>query len=178
MLGDIIDIGFRPYAPADRAWVRRVNLRQYREVEGFDAGFDAALDASLARIEAQRTGGRVAFLIAEAAGQPVGTLFLCRESDESARIRLFYLDEAWRGRGVGRRMLDQAISAARGHGYAQICVSTFTRHGAACRLYHARGFQGVVHPPAEVFGQCLVQVDYHLWLAPEDRAADQAARLP
>ncbi|MFU1479159.1 GNAT family N-acetyltransferase [Roseovarius sp. C7] len=168
MRGDFTEIGFRPYAPTDRTWVRETNLRHYREVEGFDAGFAEALDGALALIEGQCTGADVEFIIAEVGGQPLATLFLCRESDEAARIRLFYIDPEWRGCGLGHRMLDRAIAAAKAHGYRRLCVSTFSRHGAACHLYHLRGFRGAVHPPAEVFGQTLVQVDYSLSLTPGD----------
>jgi GNAT superfamily N-acetyltransferase len=54
------------------------------------------------------------------------------------RIRHVYVLNAWRGRGVGRRLLDALIDAARPH-YHTLTLRTFTPDATA--FYNAIGFR-------------------------------------
>ena len=165
---------FRDYAAPDRPWVAREHVRHYTMVEGFDPSFGEAVRGALDLIDAGREDPTGKFLIVEAAGtrRPVGCVFLMVEPPASGRLRLFYLDEAYRGRGIGKDMLDAMIAHAAANGLERIRVSTFDRHLAACRLYRAAGFTQRVGKPSVAFGQELRQVDFEKDLAPAGRMDD------
>lgn len=151
---------FRDYRAADRDWVEAAHVRHYTLVEGFDPGFAAAVSGALDLLEAGLGADSGRYLIAEAAGRRVGCVFFAAETPAVGRIRLFYLEDAYRGRGIGKRMLGRVLDHARQRGYETVRVSTFDRHAAALRLYRAAGFEAVTGAPSIAFGQEMRQVDF------------------
>ena len=51
------------------------------------------------------------------------------------------VDPEYRGRGVGRLLLDAALAALRSHGASQVVLSTAARNEAAQRLFAGAGFR-------------------------------------
>jgi GNAT superfamily N-acetyltransferase len=59
---------------------------------------------------------------------------------ESARLRFFILDEALRGRGLGRQMVAEAMRFCREQQYGRVYLTTLPGLDAAMRLYYDQGF--------------------------------------
>ena len=59
---------------------------------------------------------------------------------DAARLRFFILDEALRGRGLGRRMMDEAMQFCRMRGYRCVYLTTLPDLDAALHLYREYGF--------------------------------------
>ena len=79
-------------------------------------------------------------LIVTDRGQPVGRLYLDRRDDEIRVVDIALLSE-YRGRGVGRALMQQVISEAHGCGKAvRIHVE---RNNPALRLYQRLGFVAI-----------------------------------
>ncbi|MCQ0090234.1 GNAT family N-acetyltransferase [Roseovarius sp. M141] len=155
----------RDYRVADRDWVAAVNVQHYTDVEGFDASFAKAASDALDLLELQISNKHNDFIIAEVEQGPVGCIFFAAESKTAGRVRLFYLDTAYRGLGVGKRMLSRIIERAVENGFRRICVSTFDRHLEACSLYTLLGFQRTIHEPSTAFGKKMRQIDFELDLS-------------
>jgi dTDP-4-amino-4,6-dideoxy-D-galactose acyltransferase len=85
-------------------------------------------------------GGADAVLVARDQGRPIGYV-TCRADRQSeiAHIELIGVAEAYRGRGIGRRLVDAAMSWAAGQGMANLWVVTQGRNVAAQRLYQRCG---------------------------------------
>lgn len=82
------------------------NLRFYRTYHDFDATFaDDAMCAALDLLEAQLSDATSTYVIAESLQSPAGCIFFSSETSTAGRIRLFYLEQAYRGRGIGARLL-------------------------------------------------------------------------
>ena len=60
----------------------------------------------------------------------------------TAELKRMYLRPAYRGRGLGRNLLDLAIAWAHRQGCSSIVLDTSTTMTAAQRLYEAAGFVG------------------------------------
>ena len=86
-------------------------------------------------------------------GPPSGTLLLIKADDRYvgcvglrllegnlAEMKRMYLEEAFRGRGVGRALTKECISAARGLGYSAIRLDTIPRLNIALTIYRELGF--------------------------------------
>jgi phosphinothricin acetyltransferase len=54
-----------------------------------------------------------------------------------------YVERAWRGRGVGRRLLEQLEALARRIGYHKLVLSAFPFNEAGMALYERMGFRQV-----------------------------------
>jgi GNAT superfamily N-acetyltransferase len=60
-----------------------------------------------------------------------------------------FVDVRWQGRGVGRRMLDATLLAAREAGGTAVRLSVYERNAAAFSLYMSRGFAEVARESTE-----------------------------
>ncbi len=85
------------------------------------------------------------FLIAaEAGGAPIGFLTahrLSRFKDVRRKMFIYEVDvaEPWRGRGVGRRMIESILELSRAEGVDTAFVLTSKSNLAACALYANTG---------------------------------------
>jgi phosphinothricin acetyltransferase len=66
-----------------------------------------------------------------------------------------YVERAWRGRGVGRRLLAELIERARTIGYHKMMLSAFPTNTSGVALYERMGFVkvGVLHEMGQLDGR-------------------------
>jgi phosphinothricin acetyltransferase len=66
-----------------------------------------------------------------------------------------YVERGWRGRGVGRRVLERLIALARELGYHKMMLSAFPLNTAGVSLYERMGFTpvGICHEMGLLDGQ-------------------------
>ena len=98
--------------------------------------------------------------LAEQYGPPTGALILAYDdrqligcvgvrqwdtSESTAELKRMYIREAYRGLGLGRRLLHAAIASARKLSYHRIVLDTLPRMEAAIALYREAGFKPI--PP-------------------------------
>jgi GNAT superfamily N-acetyltransferase len=84
--------------------------------------------------------GRGAFLVAFVDDDPVGCGAVRRISPTTFEIKRMFVVPSARGRGVGRRILDELQSIARQLGAARLVLETGVRQPEALALYTGAGF--------------------------------------
>ena len=70
----------------------------------------------------------------------IGCVALRPLDGETAEVKRMFVDAAWRGRGVGRALLEALVAGARVRGYATLRLGTLRDMTAAQSLYHSLGF--------------------------------------
>jgi RimJ/RimL family protein N-acetyltransferase len=95
-------------------------------------------------LRAVRRSPHAAVFVADAGGRIVGRLSLARDSHPAsphvADLGLM-VAAPYRGRGVGRRLLDEAVAWAREVGIAKLELHVFPHNEPAIRLYERFGFE-------------------------------------
>ena len=79
--------------------------------------------------------------VADVDGVAVGSVMVSGRDDGTGWLSKFFVDGAYRGRGIGRALLDRAIAAARDRGYHRLGLDTRTYFKEAVHLYEATGWQ-------------------------------------
>ncbi|MBI1733338.1 MAG: GNAT family N-acetyltransferase [Gammaproteobacteria bacterium] len=76
---------------------------------------------------------------------PIGYFILCfgysiEKGGRDAMVDEFFIDAAWRKRGIGRQVLELVIAEARAIGLVSVFLEVRRDNDAAQRLYTAAGF--------------------------------------
>lgn len=161
---DRSEIVLRAHQPGDMGWV----IQQHGLLYAQDYSWDISFEGLVADIAAQFLKNfDPAFercWIAEINGRRVGSVFLVKESAEVAKLRLLLVDPLGRGRGLGKRLVEESITFARSRGYRKIALWTQSMLLAARGIYEAAGFVCIASEPHHSFGQDLVGENWELQL--------------
>lgn len=146
----------RSHRPGDIGWVISSQAKAYAEEYGWDISYEALVAEICAQFIRNYDPAREHCWIAEANGEPLGSIFLVKASDEVAKLRLLLVEKKARGLGVGRALVEQCIRAARDKGYKEMTLWTQSILVAARGIYQAMGFRRVKEEPHHSFGVDLV----------------------
>jgi len=154
----------RPHRPGDMGWVVMRHGALYAREYGYDAEFEALVAEIVAKFLQHFDPRREACWIAEREGENVGSVFLVREDDEVAKLRLFLVEPSARGLGIGSRLVEECVRFARAAGYRTIRLWTQSELLAARRIYARAGFTCAAEEPHHSFGHDLVAETWELEL--------------
>ena len=104
-------------------------------------------------------GPRHPVFVAEAEASVVGwsslNVYNPRPAYQYVADLSIYIERGWRGKGVGRRLLEHLIEQARALGYHKMMLSTFPFNASGVALYERMGFTraGVFHEMGQLDGR-------------------------
>jgi DNA-binding MarR family transcriptional regulator/GNAT superfamily N-acetyltransferase len=142
--------------PGDMGFVVQSHGARYASEYGFDSSFEALVAEIVSKFISSFDTSRERCWIADIDRQPVGSVFLVRHSDETAKLRLLLVEPAGRGQGLGQRLVAECIAFARACGYRKITLWTQNNLIAARKIYQDAGFVLVKTEPHRSFGQSLI----------------------
>jgi DNA-binding MarR family transcriptional regulator/GNAT superfamily N-acetyltransferase len=154
----------RPPAPGDIGWVISRHGALYAKEYCFDLTFEALVGEIAAKFITEFDPKRERCWIAERDGEPVGSVFLVKGSDRTAKLRLLLVEPSARGLGIGARLVAECILFARQSGYQEITLWTQSVLVAARHIYQAAGFRLMRSEPHHSFGQDLIGETWDLAL--------------
>lgn len=146
----------RPHRPGDMGWVIHRHAALYAQEYGWDNSFEAMVAEVAAGFIRNFDPERERCWIAEHDGEPVGSVFVVRADETTAKLRLLYVEPSARGLGIGRKLVDEAVAFARATGCRRIVLWTNDILTAARRIYETAGFTLVGSEKHQSFGHDLV----------------------
>jgi DNA-binding MarR family transcriptional regulator/GNAT superfamily N-acetyltransferase len=152
------EIVLRDYRPGDIGWAIERHGALYAQEFGWNVEFEALVSTLFASFATKHDPSAERLWIAEIDGERVGCVFVVRNPDDptAAQLRCLLVDPKGRGKGVGRRLVQECISFARAAGYEKMVLWTNDVLIAARRIYEAEGFRLVAEERHRSFGQDLV----------------------
>lgn len=154
----------RQHRPGDIGWVVSAHGRLYAQEYGWDISFEALVAEIAAKFLREFQPDRERCFIAELDGAPVGSAFVMRDSEDTAKLRLVLVERRAQGLGLGKALVREAIGFARGAGYTRMVLWTNDILHAARAIYLAEGFRLVGEERHHSFGQDLVGQNWELVL--------------
>lgn len=146
----------------DFGWIVSRHGELYAKEFGWGEPFEGLVAGIVADFAKQNDPKRERCWIAEIDGENVGCIFLVRDSDEVARIRLLLVDAQARGLHLGQRLVDECIGFAREAGYRRITLWTHAELVAARGIYAKRGFTLTSSETKMSFGKEVVSEHWDL----------------
>jgi DNA-binding MarR family transcriptional regulator/GNAT superfamily N-acetyltransferase len=161
----------RGLRPGDIGWVTHRQAVLYRQEYGWDITYEALvaeiLSSFVKRFDPKSDGAWIAELDQEI----VGSVFLVRASASIAKLRLLYVEPSARGLGIGRRLVNECVAAARAMGYERLSLWTNDVLVSARRIYQAAGFRLTSSEPHHSFGKDLIGQTWELALGADAAAS-------
>ena len=113
----------------------------------------ACTDADIKDIESSYFGRGGTFIVLEAEdGSIIGAYGLCPVDEHTCELRKMYLQKAYRGKGLGKLLMEDALSKARQLGFERMVLETAAVLKEAIALYKSYGF--VQYNPQRMSSRC------------------------
>jgi DNA-binding MarR family transcriptional regulator/GNAT superfamily N-acetyltransferase len=157
-------ISLRPHQVGDLGWIAHRQAILYAREYDWDETYEALAAEILAAFVKTRDPNRERGWIAIRDDRILGSVFLMRGSETTAKLRLLYVEPDARGLGLGRRLVDACIDYARERDYRTLTLWTNDVLVPARRIYQVAGFTCVASEPHRSFGKDLVGETWELVL--------------
>ncbi len=139
--------------PDDLRWVTQQHGKIYAQEYGWNAEFETLVSGICGDFERDFQPEYERCWIAERDGQRVGSVFVVKVDDQTAKLRMLILTPEARGLHLGARLTDEAIAFARSKGYQKMVLWTNSCLTAARSIYEKRGFMLIKSEPYKGFGK-------------------------
>ena len=142
--------------PGDMGTVVQQQAALYSGEYGWNSEFEALVAEIVAKYLREFDPTRERCWIAEQGGQVVGSIFVARHDENTAKLRMLYVDARARGLGIGKRLVDETLRFARQAGYKRMILWTTSNLTTARKLYQGAGFELIEEEEVNSFGKDLV----------------------
>ncbi|MHA2356308.1 MAG: bifunctional helix-turn-helix transcriptional regulator/GNAT family N-acetyltransferase [Candidatus Thorarchaeota archaeon] len=154
----------RPHRAGDIGWIVHRHGVIYSEEYGWDETFEALTAEILAKFIQSHNLKRERIWIAEQDGEIVGSVMIVDAGNQVAQLRLLLVEPKVRGKGIGRKLIEECIDFSRRNGYKKIKLWTQSNLLAARHLYLEYGFELVKDESHKSFGHELTAEFWELQL--------------
>ena len=155
------------YVPGAIGRVAELHANYYGKAWDFGLYFEAKVASELSEFLRRLDPARDGFWTANRDGRVEGSIAIdaANARAEGAHLRGFILSEALRGRGVGNRLMQEAVGFCREREYSRVFLWTFDGLDPARHLYEKFGFRLVQEIEGEQWGKRVLEQRLVLVLA-------------
>lgn len=142
--------------PGDMGWIVHRHGALYAREYGWNMEFEALVAEIAAKYVREHDPSCERCWIAEKDGSVVGSVFVVRLDETSAKLRLLYVEPDARGLGIGKRLTQECLRFARRAGYRKMVLWTNSVLVGARRIYAREGFKLIEEEAHHSFGKDLI----------------------
>ena len=150
--------------PGDIGYVSYLHGILYAQEHELDYTFEGYVAAALGEFAISYDELKDYFALAETDGRIVGSIAIVGLKDQTAQLRWFLVHPDARGSGLGRNLLQGALTFCREHGFRSVFLWTISDLKAASYLYREAGFRLTEQRTHEIWGGMRTEERYDLVL--------------
>jgi len=156
----------RDYVPGCVGRVIELHGTYYHAHWGFDAFFETKVAKDLAEFISRYDEKRDGFWLGLGSGVVEGAIAIdgSKAGETGAHLRWFIVSDAFRGTGLGRKLIEEALGFCREKRYTKVYLWTFEGLHAARHLYEAMGFGLVEQHRGKQWGTEVTEQRFELQL--------------
>ncbi len=149
------------FKPGDAGRLIELHGLLYSREYGFDHTFEAYVAKPLAEFMLSQTPRERIWLV-DSDGVLMGSVAIVKQTESEAQLRWFLLHPVLRGRGLGNRLVEEAVAFCRESGYDKVFLWTVSSLVAAAQVYRNTEFQITEEHTHEIWGCKLTEQRYDL----------------
>lgn len=89
----------------------------------------------------------------------IGTVALKKIDEYTVELKAMYLDRNYRGKGLGRRLMDKAVDEAKRLGYKSMVLDSMSQYKAALKLYEKSGFKNTERYNNNIYADVFMKLE-------------------
>ena len=157
------------YIPGSIGRIAELHGTYYHQYWNFKLFFEAKVATEISEFLTRYNEKQDGFWTASIWGRVEGSISIdsIDAQKEGAHLRWFIVSNILRGKGVGNRLMNEAISFCRTKKYQRIYLWTFKGLDAARHLYEKNGFKLVKEFTGDQWGTKVVEQRFELLLGGE-----------
>jgi ribosomal protein S18 acetylase RimI-like enzyme len=153
--------------PGDIGCLTHLHGTVYARECGYNIEFEAYVASGLAEFirlfkQEKAERGKDRIWLVEAKNHIIGSIAIVGRSTQEAQLRWFFVHPDYRGRGIGRRLLTEALHFSRRRRYKTIFLWTTSELDAARHLYLDAGFKKTDEKKHRIWGKTVREERYDL----------------
>ncbi|PWT79800.1 MAG: N-acetyltransferase [Acidobacteria bacterium] len=150
--------------PGDIGSIIHLHGTLYADEYGLDHTFEGYVAASMGEFAKAYDPKKDYWAVVEDQEEIAGAIAIVGCSDSVAQLRWFLVHPKLRGRGIGRRLLNDSINFCRQYKYKTVFLWTISELKTAAKLYQDVGFRLTEQKTHEIWGAVHTEERYDLLL--------------
>ncbi|NLR77864.1 bifunctional helix-turn-helix transcriptional regulator/GNAT family N-acetyltransferase [Chitinophaga eiseniae] len=148
--------------PGDVGYLIYLHGHLYARECGYNLEFESYVCKTFYEFLPTYNPAKDRMFIATANNQMVGAVAILGSSRHLAQLRWFLIHPDYRGKGLGKRLLQEALDFCREKDYQKVYLMTTSMQEAAISLYKKAGFRKTGEKHLQLWGQQLYEQRYDM----------------
>jgi GNAT superfamily N-acetyltransferase len=153
--------------PGDIGYLTHLHGVTYAKEYGYDQTFEAYVADGLAEFVRSFSPDKDRIWLAETNDQIIGSIAIVGHSKVGAQLRWFFVHPGYRGIGMGRKLLNEALRFCKEHKFRYVFLWTTSELVTAQCLYMSAGFRRTQKKTHQIWGRTIREQRYDLDLRPK-----------
>lgn len=154
----------RSHRPGDIGYIIYRHGEIYATEYQLDGTFEAYVARYMAKFIENYDKNKEMLWIVERGTEIIGSIAIVKIDDNIAQLRWLLVEPHVRNKGIGTKLMHEALTFCKNRGYQKIILGTFSDLIIARRLYERNGFKLVKSEPHLIWGQYLTEEQWELSL--------------
>ena len=146
--------------PGDLGFVIHRHGKMYADEYGYGVSFEMYVAMGMYEFYKNYHPDKDRIWICEYKNQIIGFLLLMHRENKAAQLRYFYLEAAFRGMGLGKKLMNYFFEFVHDKKYDKLYLWTTQEQAAAASMYKRYGFKLTEEKDSTAFGKSLKEQKY------------------